>query len=71
MKFKIGDTVEVVRLDNPLGFPFTKDFRKRHRGKVIEHSRFNAPFSYKVERKSGEQGWFNVRELKLIRRGAI
>jgi hypothetical protein len=70
MKFKIGDTVEVVKYVNSgEGCEPPRDFRKGHRGKVTGYDRNYAPFPYTVERKNGKWDQFNVKELKLIRKG--
>ena len=69
MKLKIGDTVEIVGANNPEGQPLPENFRKGHRGKVTEYDEYDDAFPYKVERKNGETDWFDVKELKLIRKG--
>ena len=69
MKFKIGDTVEVVGMNNPDGTALLDDFRKGHRGKITLYDRDDQPFPYLVKRKNGKQSQFNVKELKLIRKG--
>ena len=56
MKFKIGDIVEIVGMNNS-------------EGKVTEYGGGNNPFPYTVERKNGNTDQFNVKELKLIRKG--
>ena len=69
MRFKIGDTVEIVGMNNSEGFSIPDGFKKGHRGKVTEYNRADRSFPYKVERKNGNTDQFNVKELKLIRKG--
>ena len=69
MKFKIGDTVETVGANNPEGASLPENFKKGHRGKVMEYDENDCSFPYKVERKNSESDWFNAKELKLIRKG--
>lgn len=70
MKFKIGDTVEVVKYVNPGdGMDPPCEVRKGHRGKVTGYSKWEHPFPYTVERRNGKWDMFNVKELKLIRKG--
>lgn len=63
MKFKMGDTVEVVRSINYLD----DNFKIGHRGTIVSYER-DEPFSYRVKRRNGNTQFFNVKELKLIKR---
>ena len=69
MKFKIGDTVEVVRVCKPEEYPLLEGFKIGQRGKVIIYDVLNAPHQYSVEKRNGTCCDFNVKELKLIRKG--
>jgi len=62
-KFQIGDTVEVVEDIGDSGF------KVGHRGEVIEYDIAYKPYCYSVKRKNGNTQDFNVKELKLIRKG--
>jgi hypothetical protein len=69
MKFKIDDIVEVIGANNPDEYPLSDDFKKGHRGKVVGCNRGDDIFPYEVKRKNGIERRFNVKELKLIRKG--
>jgi hypothetical protein len=69
MKFKIGDTVEVVGAYKPEEDPLMEDFKIGHRGKVIGYDAPNAPHQYLVKKRDSTCSYFNVKELKLIRKG--
>lgn len=62
-KFQIGDTVQVVKEIDKLN----DTFKVGHQGTVIDHIR--SEFGYEVQRKNGNTQYFNVKELKLIRKG--
>lgn len=69
MKFKIGDTVEVIGVNNPENIPLSRSFKKGHRGKMTGYDSDCPEMPYIVQRKNGVENNFNARELKLIRKG--
>jgi len=64
-KFKVGDTVEVVK---ELGsYSQSSFFRIGHRGKVTDYES-NEEYPYTVKRRNGMINQFKAQELKLIKR---
>lgn len=64
-KFKIGDTVEVVKELGP--YSQSSFFRIGHRGKVMDYQS-NEKYPYVVKRRNGTVENFKPQELKLIKR---
>lgn len=67
-KFQVGDTVEVVKCICPDLYSLSNHFNIGHRGKVIQYNSNSDPHCYQVMRRNGNICYFNVKELKLIRR---
>lgn len=67
-KFKVGDTVEVVKEVVKTEETLNSGFNVGHRGKVIGYMS-GLPYPYKVQRRNGTNEVFTVEELKLIRKG--
>lgn len=64
-KFKIGDTVQVVKCVG--NEAFVSWFKEGHRGVVIDYD--GSDYPYAVKRKNGFTSYFKPQELKLIRKG--
>lgn len=68
-KFKIGDTVQVIKdVGNKTGDLLGGDFKIGHRGIVTGYDN-TEDYPYNVKRKNGKYQLFKVQELKLIKRG--
>jgi len=67
-KFKIGDTVQVIKNVGGKEGLLDNSFKTGHRGTVTEYCN-NVPYPYEVKRKNGICQWFKPQELKLIKRG--
>lgn len=68
-KFKIGDTVEVVKdVGKKTGDDLGKFFKVGHRGTVVDYDN-TEDYPYCVKRKNGNFEQFKTQELKLIRKG--
>jgi len=67
-KFKIGDTVEVIRhvvkkeYDEPI-------FRVGVQGKIIDYEHIQA-YPYRVKKRDGTTEWFCAQELKLVKKAS-
>lgn len=67
-KFQVGDTVEVIKCIYPDLCRLSNYFNVGHRGKVTQYDSCDSPYCYQVTRRNGNVNYFNVKELKLIRR---
>lgn len=68
-KFKMGDTVEVVKdVGKKIGDNLGDCFKVGHRGVVTAYDG-SEDYPYFVTRKNGSIEQFKTQELKLIRKG--